>query len=75
MLHERWRSKSELRQRECGDKLRHVTRKEAIIHLHKHALENYQPEVTICVYKCQFCKFWHIGHTEPVLLDDRMLEG
>lgn len=52
-----------LRQRSCGNKKRHRTKKSALKQIQELYLkdpENFRP---MSAYICRFCGFYHCGHT------------
>src|SRR2546426_7796630 len=58
---------------ECGSKIRHKTRDEALEHIKALAWRNQvsgQPErsARIAVYPCGQCGAWHVGHQESAPL-------
>ena len=57
-----------LRDRACGKKYRHATRKDAITHmesLQKRDGVNYGGK-GLNVYRCWYCQHWHVGHTRRI---------
>ena len=51
---------------ECARKFPYRSRSEAKTYMTKIVLEgrDNRPDKRFHVYKCPFCVFWHIGHTE-----------
>lgn len=49
--------------RECGSKQRHSTKKEAEAHLWALVRKGTKPSA-MSVYHCSHCGAWHIGHTK-----------
>jgi hypothetical protein len=50
------------RRSECGQKIKHKTLREA--HLAARVLTK-QNNDTVTPYRCRYCKFFHIGHSQP----------
>ena len=48
------------RKKACEGKQRHATREEALGHSSR--LKHLAEEKNIRVYRCPFCKGWHVGH-------------
>lgn len=55
-------SKRHIRRRGCEGKQRHTTHGRAAAHIRSlRASHNYRPE-WLQVYRCKFCKGYHVGH-------------
>ena len=47
------------RRKECDGKVKHATREKAVSHL---IFLKKEGRARMHVYKCSFCKQWHVGH-------------
>ena len=52
---------------ECGDKIRHPTRDDALAHIKRLVWRNQSTEhpersVGLTAYPCAYCQLWHVGH-------------
>lgn len=53
-------SKRHQRRKVCGNKVQHKTRDEAWFHMKR--LQVNKGCKNLGIYKCKFCKQWHVGH-------------
>jgi hypothetical protein len=53
-------SKRRQRRNECGDKVRHSSPQAAWGHAH--SLRQKEQFGRVGIYKCRFCRAWHVGH-------------
>jgi hypothetical protein len=51
-------------ERSCLGKVRHTTQRRACIALGKTNLRYHEKPGSIQVYRCRFCKGWHLGHVK-----------
>lgn len=56
-------SKRGIRRRACAGKRRHATKQAASAHWFKLHLKDAEP---MTVYRCKFCRGWHVGHRMAV---------
>jgi hypothetical protein len=58
-------AKNARQKRKCRNKISFNNRNDANHHRNLH-IRKYQPRRRVNVYKCTFCKKWHIGHDRKV---------